>query len=188
MEGDKDPILKKIDSFTEILQNFGLQFIQSIGELKHSNSVLEDKINKVEKEILNIKSLEVQLKEIIKAKETFIKKVDQIEKFVESMNSKIATSPSQKIMEETSKKSKKNYDSPLHILEDLERELDEASSVFEIRNSLTDAKEGLYMLTGGHMVLFKLREVLRKLRPNTKLTPEFKEDLKQKIKKWKTFF
>ena len=53
----KDPIHEKLTDFGNILQNFGLNLIQSIGEMKHTLSVLADKVDQIDKELINLKGL-----------------------------------------------------------------------------------------------------------------------------------
>ncbi len=182
-----EEVMKKIDSFSSILQKFGLQFIQSIGELKHSNEILVEKIGKIEKELLDLKGLEIKLQEISSSREIVLKKIYNIEKFMETVNSKLSDGGRIKTNLPQSPP-KPDHQTPKQVLNDLIKNIPPLSDVKTLRKHLNSAKEDIYVLTGGHMVLFKLREQIRKLRPNTPVDDEYKNSLLEKIQTWKDQF
>ncbi|MHA1775374.1 MAG: hypothetical protein ACTSWC_01295, partial [Promethearchaeota archaeon] len=80
---------KQLHNFGEILQKFGLDLIQSIGEMKHNLSVLSDKVEKIENELIELKGLRNQLQENNRLREEIIVKSNTIEKQVRLLNSKM---------------------------------------------------------------------------------------------------
>ena len=179
-----EDVMKKIESFSSILQKFGLQFIQSIGELKHSNEILVEKIRKIEKELLDLKSLELKLHEINSARDKMVKKITKIEKFMESVNSKLSESGG-RLVNTPQGPPKKSHQTPKEVLNDLIDTIPKEDDVKSLRTLLNSAKEEIYVLTGGHMILFKLREEIRKLRPSTAIDNKLKDTLLEKVNSWK---
>ena len=64
MSTPNEKIDKKIDVILEAVQNFGLNFIQKIGELKHSIGVLTDQMEKMNEALITIKGFEPKINEI----------------------------------------------------------------------------------------------------------------------------
>ena len=58
---EKSPLEKKVDVILEAVQSFGLNFIQKIGELKHSIGILTDQMEKMNKALITVKGLEPKI-------------------------------------------------------------------------------------------------------------------------------
>ena len=181
---------EKIDSFGQILQKFGLELIQSIGEMKHSLNILTEKIDKVEKEIINIKSLKNQLQEENKFKSEILDEIGQIKSVGNILTSKLEELSSKGIL---SLSNKKTFENPLQILDLCQKKIGNKSiSMHELSEVIKKTKEDLYVLTGGHKILFELGSFERKIKPDSdfsdKEKEEFIQDLYIKIKEWKKNF
>ena len=114
MGENKKNLEEKIDSFGQILQKFGLELIQSIGEMKHTLNTLNEKIDKVEKEIINIKSLKNQLQEENKFKSEILDEMGQIKSMGNILTSKLEEFSSKG---RKSQSNKKTLENPLQILD-----------------------------------------------------------------------
>lgn len=190
MTENQKSIQDKIDSFGQILQKFGLDLIQSIGEMKHTLNVLTEKIDKLEKEIINIKSLKNQLQEENKFKSEILDEIGKIKSIGNILSSKIEEFSSKGVL---SLSKKKSFENPLQILDFCSQKLSNQSiSIYELIDVIKKTKEELYVLTGGHKILFELGSFERKLKPDSdfsdKEKEEFIHDLQNKIKEWKKNF
>ena len=190
MRENQTSIDEKIDSFGQILQKFGLELIQSIGEMKHTLNILTEKIDKLEKEIINIKSLKNQLQEENKFKSEILDEMGQIKSMGKILSSKIEEFSSKGVL---SLSKKESFEKPLQILDFCNKKLSNQSiSMYELIDVIKKTKEELYVLTGGHKILFELGSFERKLKPDSdfsdKEKEEFIQDLQNKIKEWKKNF
>ena len=190
MGENQKSIDEKIDSFGQILQKFGLELIQSIGEMKHTLNILTEKIDKVEKEIINIKSLKNQLQEENKFKSEILDEISQIKSVGNILTSKLEEFSSKGI---SSVSNKKTFENPLEILDLCQKKISNNNiSIHELSEVIKKTKENLYVLTGGHKILFELGSFERKLKPDSDFSNEEKEefiqDLQNKIEEWKKNF
>jgi len=183
MGENKKNLEEKIDSFGQILQKFGLELIQSIGEMKHTLNILTKKIDKVESEIINIKGLKNQLQEENKFKSEILDEMGKIKSMGNIFSSKGVLTLS----------NKKTFENPIQVLDFCQNKISNKSiSMHELIGVIKKTKEELYVLTGGHKILFELGSFERKLKPDSDFTDkekeEFIEDLQIKIKDWKKNF
>lgn len=190
MGENKKLIDEKIDSFGQILQKFGLELIQSIGEMKHSLSILTKKIDKVESEIINIKGLKNQLQEENKFKSEILDEIVQIKSMGNILTSKLEEFSSKGVI---TLSNKKTFENPIQILDFCQNKISNKSiSMHELIGTIKKTKEELYVLTGGHKILFELGSFERKLKIDSdfsdKEKEEFIEDLQNNIKDWKKNF
>ena len=94
LEPRMESIEKKISKFSEILQKFGLDLIQTIGGLSHDIGVLSTKIENIDKSIIEIKGIKTQLHETIKIQREWQKEIADIKASIRSLNQKVGTSHS----------------------------------------------------------------------------------------------
>ncbi|MHA1512366.1 MAG: hypothetical protein ACTSRX_11690 [Promethearchaeota archaeon] len=190
MGENQKSIDEKIDSFGQILQKFGLELIQSIGEMKHTLNILTEKIDKVESEIINIKGLKNQLQEENKFKSEILDEIGQIKSMGTILTSKLAELSSKGVLSLTNKKT---FENPLQILDFCQKKISNKSiSLHELIDVIKKTKEELYVLTGGHKILFELGSFERILKPDSDFSDEEKEefiqDLQSKIIEWRKNF
>ena len=190
MGENKKTLEEKMDSFGQILQKFGLELIQSIGEMKHTLNILSEKIDKVESEIINIKGLKNQLQEENKFKSEILDELGKIKSTGNILSSKLEDFSSKGIL---TKSNKKTFENPIQILDFCQSKIGKKKiSIHELIDVIKKTKEELYVLTGGHKILFELGSFERKLKPDSdfsdKEKEEFIQDLQSKIKDWKKSF
>ncbi|MHA1719224.1 MAG: hypothetical protein ACTSWX_12775 [Promethearchaeota archaeon] len=189
MSENQKSIEAKIDSFGQILQKFGLELIQTIGEMKHTLSILNEKIDKVESEIISIKGLKNQLQEENKTKSEIFTEIGEIKSIGNILISKIEKISSKGFL---TLNYKKDFENPVEILINCEKKLKNGLSIQEIRNLLKKTKEDLFILTGGHKILFELGSFERKIKVDMDLSDEEKDvfikELQDKIEEWKKLF
>jgi len=190
MGENKKNLEEKIDSFGQILQKFGLELIQSIGEMKHTLNILSKKIDRVESEIINIKGLKNQLQEENKFKSEILDEMGTIKSMGNILTSKLEEFSSKGVL---TLSNKKKFENPIQVLNYCQNELSNKSiSMRELIGVIKKTKEELYVLTGGHKILFELGSFARKLKPDSdfsdKEKEEFIENLQDKIQDWKKNF
>jgi len=190
MGENQKSINEKIDSFGQILQKFGLELIQSIGEMKHTLNILTEKIDKVESEIIKIKGLKNQLQEENKFKSEILDEIGQIKSMGTILTSKLAELSSKGVL---SLSNKKTFENPLQIFDFCQKKISNKNiSLHELIDVIKKTKEELYVLTGGHKILFELGSFERILKPDSDFSDKEKEefilDLLNKIKEWKKNF
>ena len=190
MGENKKNLEEKIDSFGQILQKFGLELIQSIGEMKHTLNILTEKIDRVESEIINIKGLKNQLQEENKFKSEILDEMGKIKSMGNILTSKLEEFSTKGVL---TLSNKKTFENPIQILDFCQNKISTKSiSMHELIGVIKKTKEELYVLTGGHKVLFELGSFERKLKPDSdfsdKEKEEFIQDLQNKIKDWKKNF
>jgi len=181
---------EKIDSFGQILQKFGLDLIQSIGEMKHTLNILTEKIDRVESEIINIKGLKNQLQEENKFKSEILDEMGKIKSMGNILTSKLEEFSSKGIL---TLSNKKKFENPIQILDFCQNKISNKNiSMHELIGVIKKTKEELYVLTGGHKILFELGSFERKIKPDSDFSDnekeEFIQDLQNKIKDWKKNF
>ena len=173
---------EKINKFGQILQKFGLDLIQKIGEMKHSLEILTGKIDSIENELIELKGLKTQLHETARYQQATHKEIANIKASIENINSRMGNSaPIEQIQVEPPQE----LESSKAILLEFEKNLENCSSAGELLKVLSNAKKQIYEITGGHRILLEMREFERRLRPNASLDQsDIKSVLKNKIKDW----
>jgi archaellum component FlaC len=178
----EDQVSKKINEFGKILQNFGLNLIQSIGQMKHNLSILTDKIDKIEDELIEIKGIKHQLQESDRHRKEILDEIVKVNGFIKNVSSKMnSNSGNNGVFQKITKE----YDSPVALLNDLKEMVKDCTNISDLRTSMKDAKEKLFVLTGGHKILFELRELDRKLKPTSDIEEDgLREFITKKIDEW----
>ena len=158
--------------------------------MKHTLNVLSNKIDKVEKEIINIKSLKNQLQEENKFKSEILDEISQMKSVGNILTSKLEEISSKGI---STISDKKTFENPLQILDLCHKKISNNKiSMHELSEVIKKTRENLFVLTGGHKILFELGSFERKLKPDDDFSNEEKEefiqDLQNKIEEWKKNF
>lgn len=191
---------KQLQNFGEILQKFGLDLIQSIGEMKHNLSVLSDKIEKIEYELIELKGLKNQLQESSKLREEILLKSNRIEKQIKLLNSKVdqyyqvnfpsgnnlrpSTSSRSQFSQDNYNNSPKN---PEQIIQKYYNQISSITDFSGLTQILRDLREQIYVSTGGHKILLEIRGYEKNLekKNNKNNLDSIKAELKDKLINWK---
>jgi chromosome segregation ATPase len=178
---------KKISKFSEILQKFGLDLIQTIGGLSHDVGVLSAKIENIDKSIIEIKGIKTQLHETIKIQREWQKEITDIKTSIRSLNQKFGTSLA--YPEDKQSQYSKLNETPLDVLDKFKEEITMAREVYSIQTAIKNAKERIFILTGGHKILIELRAYEQNARRNSNINfKSFQNTIIDKIREWKTYF
>ena len=153
----------KMDSFSSILEKFGLDIITKMGQTNLKITQLTDKVNNLDKATIDIKSLIPQLSNVIENQKILEDDLDLIKSLVKNISQ---TSSKKKEVENsvdrdetaTSKK-----DLILNQLNGLKEKLEEINDPLLVKPILEQVKEDIFEFTGGHRILYEISQVLNRL-------------------------
>jgi len=175
---------EKINSFSEILQTFGLDIITQFGKNTHNLRILIDKINELDKTTIEIKGLTPQLTKIIDNQNI-------VESEIELMQSLIQRSSISLPQDELEIKNierditiTKNKQVIRDKFNELIKQVDETDDKQIIKKKLEEIKEIIFELTGGHKITYEILQIISKLNNASSLTNSLKEIIKEKIGFW----
>ncbi|MHA1819857.1 MAG: hypothetical protein ACTSU2_04270 [Promethearchaeota archaeon] len=182
---EREDVLKelndKMDLVVKVLQDYGLNFIQKIGELKHTLSILTEKVENLEKTMVYIKGLGVKIDEISRMKEYFKEEFNEIKSLIKARSQNGALyeehSSENKIIESIDEETL-----PDVILERFMNGLEGYTLINEVVSTLENAKEEIFKITGGHRVLYEINNFLKDLKKKDVVNDELNEALKKEIK------
>ncbi|MHA1339336.1 MAG: hypothetical protein ACTSRZ_04510 [Promethearchaeota archaeon] len=168
---------EKLDKIGKIIQDFGLNFIQNIGELKHAISMLTDKINKVSDTLVDLKGLKVLLEEVSKFKQDINSKLVRIESLIKARNM-----PNMPFIDNMGNI---NIDGSMdQILNEFKNNLKSFKNTVELKENLEKLKEKLFEITGGHRVLFEIKNEIQNIKDTDELSEELINKITEKIHFW----
>lgn len=176
-------IEKKLDTLLKVLQDFGLNFIQSLGELKHSIGTLVDKTNSLDKSLIDLKGLAIKLQEISKNEHKIQSELKSIKSFMRSSLTPVMQEP----VDMTGNLRVENEISTKSIEEMLEK-MESISNIEDLIKNLEKLKENIYINTGGHRVLFKMNQSIQDLKTyglKGRHISDVKKDISEKLFFWK---
>ena len=186
MEKTLASVEKKVEKFTEILEKFGLNLIQTLGKTNHQLGVLTEKIEKMEKDLIVVKGFGPKFQEISKIRMEFMVENKNIQAQLVNLGNKLDFGFSQK---DTSKIIQNTAKSPLELLEKFRKEVKTAQTKSELSQAISIVREHLYIMTGGHKILMELRTFEHKLQSLDNVTEtDFQNNLIKKITEWQKLF
>jgi hypothetical protein len=177
MSSPEDSLEKKIDVILEAIQNFGLNFIQKIGELQHSISILTDQMEKMSKSLITIKGMEPKIDELSTMKQDILTEIHLLQSQIKSSS-----------FRNNNNIIKMEID---HSSEDLVGELqvfkEKLSSYSGISNLVEDfenLKKKIYESTGGHRILYDIMETIKEIQKLTDVSQMDIPKIEEKITFW----
>ncbi|MHA1729535.1 MAG: hypothetical protein ACTSWY_12485 [Promethearchaeota archaeon] len=170
-------INEKMDTMLSALQNFGMSMIQNIGNLKHDLIVMTDKVEKLNTNLIYIKSLGPKITELSKSKEHLTSELKYIQSLIKAGNLK----KNQQILITTEKE---NLHSPRNILISLQKRINDFHDIKSLISDIELAKKEIFTITGGHRTLFEINTEIKKLKKKQDISQEILEDLEEKITFW----
>jgi len=171
---------ERLEKLGKIVQDFGLNFIQNIGELKHSISILIDKIDKVNNALVDLKGLKVQLDESYKFEVEINAKLNRIEALIKKSSfTNIDKSSDQKDSDKILKEQQSK-----EIIINFQNKIENIKNTEDLIKELEKIKEIIFEITGGHRVLTEIKSEINNLKSISELNENIKTKLKEKIKFW----
>ncbi len=169
----------KIGSFSEILQNFGLNLIQNIGKITHSIHILTDKIDELFKTTLDIKGLIPQLNKIIEKQDIIESEIDLLKSVI---SQGIITQKSTEIERDETTTIKSN--NAKEIFNNLKKALRSTKDLEKIKALLDETKESIFEITGGHRTLYEISKTITELKNFKEFNESLEKMLLDKIDFW----
>ncbi|MBN2155884.1 MAG: hypothetical protein JW776_07555 [Candidatus Lokiarchaeota archaeon] len=173
---EKGDLEKKIDTILAAVQNFGLNFIQKLGELKHAISILSDQVEKMNKALITVKGLEPKINEITSMKQDLLSELHYLQSQV-----KVSSFKNTEVIQMKTDDSSPQY---LDLLAGLQKQLKQYSDLSMLIHDLEEIKKKIYEVTGGHRVLFEIGETIKQLNSVETLTESELQNLNEKLTFW----
>jgi hypothetical protein len=167
---------KKIDTILEAIQNFGLNFIQKIGELKHNIGVLTDQMEKMNKALISVKGLEPKISEISSMKKEILGELHYLQSQIKTSSYKNSD-----IIKMKSEDESLEY---INLLKKFKAKININSKISELTSDLEEIKKNIYEITGGHRVLFDMGETIKAFNEKINLSESDLNHLEEKITFW----
>jgi hypothetical protein len=153
----------KIDSFSSILEKFGLDIITKMGQTNLKITQLTDKINDLDKATIDIKGLIPQLSNVIENQKVLENELDLIKSI---LRNRVHTSSKKNEVENTVDRDEtatSKKDLILNKLNGLKENLEDLDDPLILKSILEQVKEDIFEFTGGHRILYEISQVLNRL-------------------------
>ncbi|TFG19472.1 MAG: hypothetical protein EU530_06120 [Promethearchaeota archaeon] len=173
---EKNPLEKKIDVILEAVQSFGLNFIQKMGELKHSIGILTDQMEKMNNTLITVKGLEPKIDEIGTMKKELLSELHYLQSQIKTSSFKNSDVIKMKVDDESVEH--------LELLASFRQNLKSYSKIHELTKELETVKKKIYEITGGHRVLFEIGETIKDFNRKESLTDSDIKSLEEKTAFW----
>jgi len=170
MDSNKEDLSKKfeefqskMDSFSSILEKFGLDIITKMGQTNLKITQLTDKINNLDKATIDIKSLIPQLSNVIENQKVLEDELDLIKSLLKNMgqiSSKKKEVENSVDRDETATSKK---DIILNQFNDLRENLEALDDPIAVKPILEQVKEDIFEFTGGHRISYEISQVVNRL-------------------------
>lgn len=169
----------KMDTVVQVVQDFGLSFIQNIGSLKHDLQILTDQVETLNKTMIDIKGLGVQIEEINKRNESYQEEIKTIKSLIKSI--KMAGKPTTEVKVSAGAKNDANSEK---LIEDFAEKIPNFTKLDDLVNDLEKLKEEIFKITGGHRILFEINKEIQNLKKAEVIEDVQLDNLQEKAKFW----
>ena len=166
---DFEEIGFKMDSFSTILEKFGLDIITKMGQTNLKITQLTDKINGLDKATIDIKGLIPQLSNVIENQKVLEDELDLIKSLLKNMgpiSSKKKEVENSVERDETATSKKELI---LNQLNGLKENLEDLDDPLVVKPILEQVKEDIFEFTGGHRILYEISQVINRLNSSSSL-------------------
>jgi hypothetical protein len=184
----------KMESFSSILEKFGLDIITKMGQTNLKITQLTDKINGLDKATIDIKGLIPQLSNVIENQKVLEDELDLIKSLLKNMgpiSSKKKEVENSVERDETATSKKELI---LNQLNGLKENLEDLDDPLVVKPILEQVKEDIFEFTGGHRILYEISQVINRLNSSSSLndlmneqdstSKTIKDHLMEKITFW----
>ena len=159
----------KMESFSSILEKFGLDIITKMGQTNLKITQLTDKINGLDKATIDIKGLIPQLSNVIENQKVLEDELDLIKSLLKNMgpiSSKKKEVENSVERDETATSKKELI---LNQLNGLKENLEDLDDPLVVKPILEQVKEDIFEFTGGHRILYEISQVINRLNSSSSL-------------------
>ena len=184
----------KMESFSSILEKFGLDIITKMGQTNLKITQLTDKINGLDKATIDIKSLIPQLSNVIENQKVLEDELDLIKSLLKNMGPISSKKKEVENSVERDKTATSKKELILNQLNGLKENLEDLDDPLVVKPILEQVKEDIFEFTGGHRILYEISQVINRLNSSSSLndlmneqdstSKTIKDHLMEKITFW----
>jgi hypothetical protein len=182
MGENSDQLTKMMQAF----QTFGLNIIQSMGEMKSIIERLEKRIEFLETLLIKIKGFEISFQELSAFREHLDSELLELKSLIKA--NAVKQTKSFENSQITPKDKFATIDHPKEIFTLLQDLLNTCTSASAIAEYLAQAKDRMFVLTGGHIVLFDMQRTIQSIKNNVSPFQEQIPAIREKINSWIAMF
>lgn len=183
MGENSDQLAKMMQAF----QTFGLNIIQSMGEIKSIIDRLEKRIESLENHLLKIRGFEVSFQELSAFREHLDSELLEIKSLIKTNSAKLAR-PIDNALPSKPKNRFDQIENPKEIFITLQELLNSCDSSTSVVEYLGQAKDRLFVLTGGHIVLFDIQRLIQSVKNTSAPFNEQVPAIRDKLNGWIAMF
>jgi aspartate aminotransferase-like enzyme len=175
---------EKLNTILKVLQDFGLNVIQNLGQLRKTLTQNTSQVEELAKAVIEVKALGNRLGEVLKMKNDLIAEIGELKTLVRASLQKMPATHIASGETEGVSASIASEMSPEGILQNLLIAIAQESHGEQIYEEFQKAKEQIFRITGGHKVLREINEASKNLKFKEEITDAEKEALEAKINYW----
>ena len=158
-----EELQSKLDSFSSILEKFGLDIITKMGQTNLKITQLTDKINDLDKATIDIKSLIPQLSNVIENQKVLEDDLDLIKSLLRNMGQTSVKKKEAENSVDRDETATSKKDIILNQLNNLKENLEDLKDPLAVIPILEQVKEDIFEYTGGHRILHEISQVNKRL-------------------------
>ncbi|MFX1494556.1 MAG: hypothetical protein ACFFBZ_09770 [Promethearchaeota archaeon] len=167
---------EKMQSFSSILEKFGLDIITKMGQTNLKVNMLTDKVNELHKATLDIKSLSPQLNNIIENQNNLENELDLIKSLIVNLRtispkSELASNEIHRDEAATDKK-----ETIIENLSSLKQDLTTLDDPQVVKLTLEKIKEDIFDFTGGHRICNEILKITNRLNTTKSLSAKLDQN------------
>ena len=184
----------KMESFSSILEKFGLDIITKMGQTNLKITQLTDKINGLDKATIDIKSLIPQLSNVIENQKVLEDELDLIKSLLKNMGQISSKKKEVENSVERDETATSKKELILNQLDGLKENVEDLDDPLVVKPILEQVKEDIFEFTGGHRILYEISQVINRLNSSSSLndlmneqdstSKTIKDHLMEKITFW----
>jgi len=174
----------KLDKFTSILQNFGLDLITKLGKNESKLTMLTDKIENLAKATIDIKSFSPILNTLVDRQESIENQLDVLKSLIQKSLQISKTGKMDEGIIDRDESITHNFSFITRQFETFKEEIAKIERTEKAKDILIKIKEDIFELTGGHRILYEISQVIKLLEDKAPFDDELKSILREKIGFW----
>jgi len=167
---------KKMSAFSSILEKFGLDIITKMGQTNLKITQLTDNVNELNKATIDIKGLKPQLINVIENQKFLEDELNLIKSLIMNITSTPSKKPEVENTIERDESATDRKDLIVNQLNDLKANLENKDDPQAIKPILEKIKEEIFEFTGGHRILYEIKQMLTHLSSAKSLKDLIDED------------
>ncbi|MFX1276617.1 MAG: hypothetical protein ACFFBP_05435 [Promethearchaeota archaeon] len=174
----------KLENFSLILQNFGLDLITKLGKNESKLTMLTDKIENLAKATLDIKAFTPILNKIVDRQKSIESELDLLKSLIQQSLQMRKTGKLNESLIKRDESITNNFELIKQNFENFKEEIDKIEQTEKAKEILIKIREDIFELTGGHRILYEIAQVIKLLEDKIPFDDELKTILRDKIGFW----